>query len=95
MEIKIEYNSLIRSLFQIFYTNKESNLLESLNLLIADEKSFGTSKEQEVMILYLTNFYFEAIEGVRKSFNIDWTYLDWLTQDEYDIIMNKREILEY
>ena len=95
MGVEIRYNSDILALFQSFYTNKETDLIESLAWLIADEKSFGTSREQGEMIVYLAHFYFEVIESLRQDIVPTWTYLDWLTQDEYDIIMNKREILEY
>ena len=95
MAVEIRYNPNVLSLFQTFYTNKETDLLESLTWLINEEKSFGNTKEQGNMIVHLAHFYFEVIELLRQSIVSTWTYLDWLTQDEYNIIMRKREILEY
>jgi hypothetical protein len=91
----INFNPDILALYQTFYTNKQVDLIESLAWLINDEKSFGSSTEQGNMIVHLAHFYFDVIEAVEQSIDPAWTYLDWLTQDEYDAIMYKREILEY
>lgn len=95
MAITIRFNSDILALYQAFYTAKQVDLLESLAWLINDEKSMGTSEEQGNMIVHLAHFYFEVIEALRQDINPSWTYLDWLTQEEYDAIMYKREISEY
>jgi hypothetical protein len=95
MAVSITFNSDLLSAFQTFYIAKQVDLVESLAWLINDEKSFGISEEQGNMIVHLAHFYFEAIEILRQSYNPDWTYLDWLTEDEYNAIMYKRQVLEY
>lgn len=91
----ITFNPNILSLYQTFYTAKTVDLTESLAWLIANEKSFGSSEEQGNLIIHLAHFYFEVIELLEQTIDVDWTYLDWLTQDEYNAIMYKREVLEY
>jgi len=95
MGMTITFNPNILSLYQTFYNNKQVDLTESLAWMINDEKSMGASEEQGNMIVHLAYFYFEVIELLRQINTPTWEYLDWLTQDEYDSIMYKREILEY
>ena len=95
MAIEIRYNPNILSLFQTLYANKETDLTELLAWLIEDEKSFGSSLEQGNMIIFVANFYFDVIELLRQVDTPTWTYLDWLTEEEYDAIIYKREILGY
>lgn len=91
----ITYNPDILALYQTFYANKQVDLIESLAWLINDEKSFGISIEQGNMIVNLAHFYFDVIQTLRQNVTPTWTYLDWLTQEEYDTIIYKREVLEY
>lgn len=95
MAVTITYNSDLKALYQSFYSAKKIDLTESLAWLINDEKSKGVSEEQVNLIILLANFYFDVIEVLRQINTPTWEYLDWLTQEEYDIIMNKREILGY
>ena len=95
MAVTINFNSNLLSLYQTFYTARKVDLTESLAWLINDEKSIGTSEEQVTLIILFAHFYFDAIETLRQNTVPTWTYLDWLTQVEYDNIMNKREILGY
>lgn len=91
----ITFNPNILSLYQTFYSNKQVDLTESLAWLINDEKSFGSSEEQGNMIVHFAHFYFEVIQLLEQTIDANWTYLDWLTQEEYDAIMYKRQVLEY
>lgn len=95
MAVTITYNSDIKTLFQTFYSNHQVDFTESLAWLINDEKSIGTSEEQITLINLMANFYFEIIKTIRQSYNASWEYTDWLTEDEYNAIMYKREILGY
>ena len=95
MAVTIVYNSDIKTLFQTFYNNHQVDFTESLAWLINDEKSFGTSEEQITLINLMANFYFEVIKTLRQSYDASWKYTDWLTEDEYNAIMYKREILGY
>lgn len=88
MAVIVTFNSDVFSIYQTFYTAKKSDLLESLAWLINDEKNIGTSEEQCTLIKYLAQFYFIVILLVKQTFNPSWTYLDWLTEEEYDTIMN-------
>lgn len=89
------FTSDILTLYQTFYNNKQVDLTESLAWLIANEKSMGISEDQMQFVSHLAHFYFEVLGSVRISFDTTWTYLNWLTQNEYDIIMYNRNILEY
>lgn len=89
------YNPNVLALYSSFYTAKQVDLVESLAWLIMDEKSMGISEEHVTLINHLAHFYFEAIQTLRQVNNPSWTYLDWLTQAEYDAIMYKRTVLEY
>lgn len=91
----ITFTSDVLTLYQTFYTNKKVDLTESLAWLIANEKSMGISEDQMQFVLHLAHFYFEVLGSVRLSFDTNWSYLNWLTQEEYDEIMYKRNILEY
>lgn len=95
MAVNITYNTDISDLYQAFYTKRQIDLIESLAWLTANEKSYGTSEEQLNLIIFLAHFYFEMLPVIRTISTPDWTYLNWLTQIEYDTIMNKREILGY
>jgi hypothetical protein len=95
MAITITYNSNLKLLYQTFYSAKKVDLTESLAWLINDEKSMGVSEEQVNLIILLAHFYFDAIKVLRQVNTPTWEYLDWLTQEEYDTIMYKRETLEY
>ena len=95
MAVVIRYNSDILSDYQTFFTAHQVDMIESLAWLVNDEKSMGISEESGNMIVTLAHFYFELIETLRQSVTPTWTYLDWLTQDEYDAIMYKRTISEY
>jgi hypothetical protein len=94
MAVVVTYNPNIFSIFQTFYTLREVDLIESLAYLTNDEKSMGTSQEQGTLITYLAQFYFTAIQLLELEFNSEWTYLDWLTQDEYDKIIYKLELAQ-
>ena len=89
MAVVITYNPDIFSIYQTFYTTKQVDLIESLAWIINDEKSFGSSEEQSVLILRLAQFYFSVIQLINQTIDPNWTYLDWLTQEEYDIIISK------
>ena len=95
MAVTITYNSNIKTLYQTFYTARKVDLTESLAWLINDEKSKGISEEQITLIILLAHFYFDIIETLRQTNDPTWTYLDWLTQTEYDTILYKREVLGY
>lgn len=95
MAVNVTYNINIGDLYQAFYTKRQIDLLESLAWLTANEKSYGTSEEQLTLIVFLAHFYFEMLPVIRTINTPGWTYLDWLTQEEYDTIMNKREVLGY
>jgi len=88
MAVIVTFNSDVFSIYQTFYTAKKTDLLESLAWLINDEKNIGTSEEQCTLIKYLAQFYFTVILLVEQTFNPSWTYLDWLTEEEYNTIMN-------
>lgn len=89
MAIVITYNPDIFSIYQTFYTAKKVDLMESLAWLAADEKSMGVSQEQGNLIVQLAQFYFTIIQLLNQTINQNWSYLDWLTQSEYDKIMYK------
>lgn len=89
------FNPNLLSAHQTFYTAKKVDLIEALTWLIADEKSFGSSEEQGNLIVLLAHFYFEGIKVLEQAVTPTWVYTDWLTQDEYDAIMYKREVLGY
>jgi hypothetical protein len=89
MAVSISFNPDIFSIYQTFYATKRVDLIESLAWIVNDEKSMGVSKEHGTLIIYLAQFYFTIIQVVEQSKNPNWTYLDWLTQAEYDKIMNK------
>lgn len=95
MAVTTTYNSDIKALYQSFYNARKIDLTESLIWLVNDEKSIGVSEEQVNLIILLAHFYFEIIKTLRQNNAPTWEYLDWLTQDEYDAIMYKREILKY
>lgn len=92
MAVSITYNSDLYSLFYSYYSFRESDLMESLAWLMNDEKNMGTSEEQSTLIKYLAQYYFFAIYQMNLNFNPSWTYLDWLTQAEYDTIIAKMSI---
>jgi len=93
--MNITFTSNVLSLYQTFYANKKVDLTESLAWLIANEKSMGISEEQMQLVAHLAYFYFEVLGSVRQSFDTNWNYSNWLTSDEYNEIMYKRDILEY
>lgn len=95
MAVTIVYNSDIKTLYQAFYLARQVDMTESLAWLINDEKSMGTSEEQLTLINLLAHFYFGIMPTLRQVYDPNWAYTDWLTQDEYDTIISKREILGY
>ena len=95
MAVGITFNSDVKILFQTFFSNRQVDYSESLAWVVNDEKSMGVSDEQVTLILLLAHFYFSAICTLRVGVNPAWEYTDWMTEDEYNIIMYKREILGY
>jgi len=92
MAVIVTFNPNIYSIYQTFYTTKQTDLIESLAWLSNDERSMGVSEEQAILIKRLAQFYFTVIELLNQEINPSWTYLDWLTQEEYDLIMMKLEL---
>lgn len=92
MAVAITYNPNIYSLFNSYFDYRKDDLIESLVWLKNDEKNMGVSEEQRNLIRYLAHFYFFAIYLINLEYNSEWTYLDWLTQEEYDIITKKMSI---
>lgn len=92
MAVIVTFNPNIYSIYQTFYSTKQTDLIESLAWLSNDERSMGVSEEQATLIKYLAQFYFTVIQLLNQTINPSWTYLDWLTQEEYDLIMMKLQL---
>lgn len=92
MAVIVTFNPDIYSIYQTFYSAKQTDLIESLAWLSNDERSMGVSEEQATLIKYLAQFYFTVIQLLNQAINPSWTYLDWLTQEEYDLIMMKLQL---